>query len=292
MNAADTRQRRLRADLSLILVTLIWGTAFVSQRDASAHLGAFTFNALRFALGALIIAMLIGLRHWRAPDRAEVRGGILLGALLFAAASLQQIGVSETTAGKAGFITGLYIVIVPLLMALVWREKIGRSVWLAALLALLGLFLLSVQSNLELAHGDVWVLVGALGWALHILLIGHLSPRFNSLRLALFQYLTCALFSLLPSLLLERDSWLRIDQAIWPIVYTGVLSIGVGYTLQVVAQRDTPPAHAAIILSMEAVVAALAGGLLLQEQLNVQQIIGCALMLCGMLLAQLPSVKC
>lgn len=287
----NAQRRRLRADLSLIFVTLIWGTAFVAQRTASEQIGPLTFNALRFALGAIVIGILIGPRNLCTIDRAELRGGVLLGAILYIAATLQQIGVSETTAGKAGFITGLYIVIVPLLMAIVWRERVGLSVWIAAALALIGLFLLSVQSDFQVAQGDVWVLASALGWALHILFIARLSPRFDPLRLALYQYSACALFSLLPSLLLERASWINIDRAWVPIVYTGLLSIGVGYTLQVVAQRDTPPAHVAIILSMEALIAALSGWVLLNETLNAQQIAGCMLMLCGMLLAQVQSFK-
>jgi drug/metabolite transporter (DMT)-like permease len=176
-------------------------------------------------------------------------------------------------------------------MALVLSERIGPSVWVAAALALIGLFLLSVQSDFQLARGDVWVLASAFGWALHILFIARLSPQFNPLRLALYQYSTCALLSLLFSLLVELASWARIDAALPAIVYTGLLSIGVGYTVQTVAQRETPPAHVAIILSMEALVAALSGWVLLNESLHARQIAGCALMLCGMLLAQIQSFK-
>jgi drug/metabolite transporter (DMT)-like permease len=209
--------------------------------------------------------------------------------LLFVAASLQQLGLVWTTAGKAGFITGLYIVIVPLLLALVWREWTTWSSWLAAGLATLGLFLLSVQTGFQLAPGDKWVLLGALVWALHVIAVGQLAPGHDPLRLALIQYAVCSLLSLPAALLLEPGTWPGLLLAVPAVLYAGVLSIGLGYTGQIVAQRHTSPTHAAVILSLESVFAALSGWLALGEALSARQLAGCGLMLGGMLLAQLPG---
>lgn len=311
------------ANLALLLVAAIWGSAFVAQRLGLEKMGPFAFNAVRFAVGALVLLPI----HWarsRASKAkgesqkplslrsAELRGGLLLGLLLFAGASFQQIGLIYTTAGKAGFITGLYIVIVPLLLALVWRERVEWSSWLGAGLALVGLFLLSQQElgglgdhkgslllglgdhkgspllglGFQLAPGDGWVLIGALMWALHVIAIGRIAPGRNPLRLAMIQYTVCFLLSMPIALVLEPGTWAGIFLAAPALLYTGLLSTGLGYTGQVIAQRHTTPTHAAIILSLESVFAALAGWLFLEEVLSMQQLIGCGLMLAGMLLAQ------
>jgi drug/metabolite transporter (DMT)-like permease len=184
----------------------------------------------------------------------------------------------------------LYIVIVPLLLTLLWRERPAWNIWLGAGLAAAGLFLLSVQSEFQLAPGDGWVLAGAFLWALHVIAIGRLAPTRDPLRLAWVQYIVCALLSLVPALS-EQSSWTGITTAWSSILYTGVLSIGLGYTAQVVAQRHTPPTHAAIILSLEAAFAAISGWFILGEALTAQQTLGCGLMLAGMALAQIrPSV--
>ena len=310
--AGSSSRERLWANLALLLVAAIWGSAFVAQRLGLEKMGPFAFNAVRFAVGALVLLPI----HW-ARSRAskakgesqkplslrssELRGGLLLGLLLFAGASFQQIGLIYTTAGKAGFITGLYIVIVPLLLALVWRERVEWSSWLGAGLALVGLFLLSQQElgglgdhkgspllglGFQLAPGDGWVLIGALMWALHVIAIGRIAPGRNPLRLAMIQYTVCFLLSMPIALVLEPGTWAGIFLAAPALLYTGLLSTGLGYTGQVIAQRHTTPTHAAIILSLESVFAALAGWLFLEEVLSMQQLIGCGLMLAGMLLAQ------
>ncbi len=285
-----TERKHLWADLSLLLIALIWGSAFVAQRQGMEQVGPFAFNAARFALGALALAPVVGWRRLRGMVGPELRDGVLLGAILFGGASLQQIGMIHTTAGKGGFITGLYIVIVPLLLALVWREKPGWSDWLGAGVAVAGLFLLSVRADFRLAPGDGWVLGSALMFALHVIAIGKIAPRRDPLRLAVVQYAVCSLLSLPVTLMLEPGTWGGVLLVMPAVFYTGILSTALGYTGQVVAQRYTQSTHAAIILSMESVFAAMAGWLLLDETLTAQQLVGCGLMLAGMLLAQVRRV--
>ena len=292
VGAPSARNERLRADLFLLLVALVWGSAFVAQRLGMEQVGPFAFNATRFAVGALTLVPVVGWKRLRAMPRPELRRGAILGLLLFIAASLQQIGLLWTTAGKAGFITGLYVVIVPLLLALGWQECGSWSSWLGAGLATAGLFLLSVrvnQTNFSLAPGDGWVLGSAVVWALHVIAIGWVAPGRNPLRLAMIQFIVCSMLSFIAALVLEPGTWAGLLLAAPAILYAGILSIGLGYTGQVVAQRHTRPTHAAIILSLESVFAALSGWLVLGETLSPQQLGGCGLMLAGMLLAQIPT---
>lgn len=277
--------RRLRADLALLATAVVWGMAFVVCRMAAARTGSFLYNGARFLLGALTLLPFAGARL-RGLTRVEVRGGALVGALLFVAAGLQQVGLRFTTAGKAGFITGLYVVFVPLCLALVWREWPRGSTWVASLLAAAGLFLLSAVEQLALAPGDGLELVGAVFWAFHVILIGRLARRVDVARLALMQYLVCGLLSLTAGWLFESSTAPGLLSAWWAILYTGVLSVGLGYTLQLVGQRQAPPADASVILSGEAIIAALSGWLFLGERLAPWQLLGCGLMLAGMILAQ------
>jgi len=288
--------RTYRADALLLLTASIWGLAFVAQRVGMDYVGPYTFNGVRFALGSL---SLVPLLFWlqgrtskprrkdaRAAWPAILRGGSVAGLFLFAGASLQQVGLVYTTAGNAGFITGLYVVIVPI-MGLALQQRTHGGTWLGALLAAVGLYFLSITATLTIAWGDLLVLVGAFFWAAHVLIIGHLSPRMDALRLAITQFAVCSLLSLMVALAIETISWQSLWQAAVPILYGGLGSVGVAYTLQVVAQKDAHPAHAAIFLSMEAVFAALGGWWLLHEVLTVRALFGCGLMLAGMLVSQL-----
>jgi drug/metabolite transporter (DMT)-like permease len=251
------------------------------------RVGPFAFNATRFAIGGLTLIPVMGWRRLRGIGGADLAAGLWLGIILFIAASLQQFGLIWTSAGKAGFITGLYIVIVPLLLAMLWREWAHWSGWLGVGLAACGLFLLSVRAGFRLAPGDQWVLIGAVVWALHVIAIGHLAPGRDPLRLALVQYALCSLISLLAALILESGTWPGLLLAGPAVLYAGVLSIGLGYTGQLVAQRHTSPTHAAIILSLEFVFAALSGWIVLGEALTPRQLIGCGVMLAGMVCTQL-----
>ncbi len=262
--------RTLKSDALLMLTATIWGFAFVAQRVGMEYVGPFTFNGVRFALGSLSLVPLMLLKRKNPSaiaallppaDRQTVAwGGALAGLVLFMGASLQQVGLVHTTAGNAGFITGLYVVIVPLL-GLFWRQRPDLGTWIGALLAATGLYLLSVTAAFEIAFGDLLVLVGAFFWAAHVLIIGWLSPRIESIQLACIQFAVCSLLSLITAAALETMTLQGLMGAALPILYGGLLSVGVAYTLQVVAQRDARPAHAAIILSLESVFAALGGWL-------------------------------
>jgi drug/metabolite transporter (DMT)-like permease len=283
------------ANLLLLLAAVIWGFAFVAQRVGMRYVGPLTFNGLRFALGAAALAPLLMWRRKTGPttidgsDRSRVlKGGVVAGLVLFMGATLQQYGVVYTTAGKAGFITGLYVVFVPLLGLLV-GQKTGRYVWAGALIAAGGLYLLSAKGMVGIDPGDGLVLLSALFWAAHVLVIGRLSRRVAPVRLAVTQFTVVSILSLIGAVLFETIDPAAVRAAAVPILYAGLLSVAVAYTLQVVAQRRAQPAHAAIILSFESVFAALGGWLVLSEGLSTRGLIGCALMLAGILLAQADS---
>ena len=283
---------RMKADLLLLLTAVVWGSAFVAQRVAAESTSVFVFNGLRFLLGALVLVPLVFRQPQRSRPSPSVRPIptiLITGLLLFSAGTLQQLGLRYTTAGNAGFISGLYVVFVPIFLALFGRHRLPMPVWLAALLAGLGLFLLSTGGQFRLARGDALELGGAFMFTFHVIWIDRLAGKVDVLRLAIGQYLVTALLSLSIGLALESGV-LQTLQAAWvPIVYTGILSIGMGYTLQVVGQQVAPPTDASIILSMEAPFAAVFGWLLLDEQLTPIQLTGCGMMLAGMLLAQITA---
>lgn len=279
---------RLRADLMLLAVALIWGVGFVVNRLAALQAGALLYNGVRFVLGTLTIVPFVW-RRLRSFSQLELWGGALAGLVLFTASAFQQMGLRFTTAGKAAFITGLYVVLVPLLLALVWRQWPHRTAWVASALAATGLFLLSAVEQMALSPGDSLELAGALLWAFHVIIIGRLARRVDAMRFALVQYAMCALVSILAGLALEERTWQGLAAAWWAVVFTGVLSVGLAYTLQVMGQRHAPPTDAAVILSAETVFAAFSGWLVLGETLTAQQWLGCGLMLGGMILAQVRS---
>ena len=293
------REGTIKADFLLLLTAMIWGFAFVAQRVGMDYIGPFTYNSIRFAIGSLSLLPLIILLQKRQPAASSEQkpqstkktilfGGILAGGTLFIGASLQQAGMVYTTAGKAGFITGLYVVIVPLL-GLFWRQRPRIGTWMGAILAAIGLYFLSINEEFSISLGDLLVLLSAFFWAAHVLLIGWLAPRTNSLKLASAQFAICALLSFLTALAIETITIASIWQAIIPILYGGIGSVGIAYTLQVIAQRDAHPAHSAIILSLEGLFAAIGGWLLLGELLSMRSLLGCALMLAGMLFSELSG---
>ena len=288
-------------DLLLLLTAVIWGVAFVAQRAGMEHVGPLTYNAVRFALGSLALLPLIAFSRQAAARRQSptsaakarpigaIRAGLIAGAVLVFGASLQQIGLVYTTAGKAGFVTGLYVVLVPL-SGLLWKQKTGWSAWSGAVLCVCGLFLLSVTSAFTVERGDLIVLAGSFFWAAHVQVVGWLSPRTDPVKLACVQFAVCSLVSAAAALLLEQPRLPSILEAAAPILYGGILSVGVAYTLQVVAQQHAPPSHAAILLSLESVFAALGGAVILGERLGARGTVGCALMFAGMMVSQLPAL--
>lgn len=303
------QKKALRADGMLLLTSIVWGFAFVAQRVGMEHVGPFAFNGIRFALGSLSLLPLIRIMGRRSRQTVQTGepasdasgpgtsaqgryrrrllvGSLAAGAVLFVAASLQQIGIQYTTAGKAGFLTGLYVVLVPI-TGIAFRHKTGLPTWLGAVLAAAGMYVLSAPDNLGRVNpGDVLVIVGAFFWTAHVLVIDHFSRRLEPVTLASAQFAWCALFSLVAAVVSEPLSFEAIRLAAAPILYGGLVSVGVGYTLQVVAQRDAPPAHASILMSLEGAFATIGGMLLLAEPLELRSIVGSLLMLTGMIATQ------
>lgn len=281
---------RLRSDFILLLAALIWGSAFVAQRSAAqAGVGVFAFNAARFFLGGLaLVPFAWRVRHL---ERRHWFWIATTGVALFAASALQQLGLRYTTAGNAGFITGLYVVIVPLILWLSGREHLPGRTWLAVALATLGIYLLSTQGALRMNPGDALELGGAFFWALHVLLLGYLARQIPVAALSTGQFFICALLNLSASILLENNQVTSFVVAWGPILYTGLFSIGLGYSLQALGQRHAPATDAALILSTEAIFAALAGYILLGEHLTPEQLLGCVLILMAVLLATWITTK-
>lgn len=297
----------LRADALLLLTSLIWGFAFVAQRQGMEFVGPFTYNGIRFALGSLSLLPLIAVLdaakgRWNGVLRREAAavgaamaasdrrlfflGTLAAGTALFLGASLQQAGLVYTTAGKAGFITGLYVVLVPV-FGLFLGHRTGLPTWVGAVLAAAGLYLLSAAGSLGAVNpGDALVALSAVFWTVHVLLIDRLAKRIDPVKLASGQFAWCSLFSLAVAAAVEPVALSSIRAAALPILYGGLGSVGIAYTLQVVAQKDAPPAHSAIILCLEGVFATAGGVLILSEPLGLRGLAGSALMLGGMLATQ------
>jgi drug/metabolite transporter (DMT)-like permease len=286
----------VRSNALLLITAIIWGFAFVAQRVGMEYLGPFTFNAARFTLGSLSLLPLLLISRDERPASENILprpslklvmlGEFSAGFMLFMGMSLQQVGIVYTTAGKAGFITSLYVVIVPIL-ALFWKQSTNPGTWIGAVLAAGGLYFLSVTQQFIIEFGDLLIFFCAFFWAGQVLIIGWLSPRIQSVKLAFTQFAVCSVLSLMVAVIFEDISWNALVRATWPILYGGILSSGVAFTFQIMAQRHTHPAHASIIMSMEAVFAAIGGWLLLNEILSMRGLMGCGLMLCGMLFSQL-----
>ena len=286
------RNKALRADLLMLITAMIWGSGFVAQRIGMDHIGPFLFTGLRFALGALALLPLVlyqgrvTLAHSPFCQSGLLLGGLLMGLALTLGINLQQVGLLFTSVTNSGFITGLYVIVVPLL-GLIIGQKTGMGTWLGALLAVGGMAMLSIGENFQVASGDWFQLAGAFVWGLHVLLVSFFVGRHDAIRLAFLQFVTCAVVSLILAVIFED---IRLD-LIWlampALIYGGVFAVSVGYTLQVVAQKHAIASHAAIILSLEAVFAAIAGALFLDESLSLRGYAGCALMFIGMLTAQL-----
>ena len=293
-------KKALQADLLLLLTSCIWGFAFVAQRTGMEFLGPFTFNAIRFAMGSISLLPLIIFLRTKAkknnPPGDETKPALsfktilmcslLAGIPLFGGASLQQIGMIYTTAGNAGFITSLYVVLVPIFGLFIGR-KTGIPTWIGAAATLAGLFFISqAESPGSLNHGDVLVALSAVFWACHVLILDRLVKKIDPLVLSAGQFAWCAIFSLVPALFTESVTLEALKDALVPLLYSGLGSVGVAYTLQAVAQRHAPPAHASILLCLESVFAALGGIIILAEPTSSRTFLGFAFMFAGMIATQ------
>lgn len=301
----DTMSKKTRGNLLLLFTSFIWGTAFVAQRVSMDYIGPFTFNAVRMLLAGMalliVVALMDAIRRRRpeleAPSPADPKankllliGGIATGGMLFIASSFQQFGVKYTTAGKAGFITALYIVLVPVL-GLFLRKRVGRLVWVGVGVAVAGLYLLCISGSFSVGLGDALMVLCALFFAMHILIIDYFSPKVDGVKMSCIQFFVCSALGFAAMLIFETPVFSEILAAWQSIIYAGVISGGMGYTLQIIAQRDTEPTVASLLMSLESVFAVLAGVVLLHESMSWREGIGCLLMFTAIVLAQIPEKR-
>lgn len=298
-------KNRLKGPALLLLTAFIWGTAFVAQRKGMDFIEPFTFNGIRSFIGAaVLIPVIIFIRNKarasdpESPDalttaqskRALVKGGLACGAMMFIASTLQQSGMVYTTSGKAGFITAMYIVIVPIL-GLFLGKRVRPLIVFCVALAVAGLYLLTIKEGLSVNKGDLLILACAFFFSVHILVIDHFSPRTNSVALSAIQLLVTGIVSVPCMAVFEDINWSAVIDCAVPILYAGVMSCGIAYTLQIVAQKYTEPTVASLLLSLESVFAALAGAVLLGEVLSAREMAGCIIMFIAIILAQMPERK-
>lgn len=303
----NDRKKSLRSSLMLVLTALIWGVAFVAQSEGMNYVGGFTFNASRFLIGGVMLipcVLFLGKKQGEAARGADgqtaqeaaklqktgILGGICCGFFLCAASTLQQFGVALTTVGKAGFITSLYIILVPLL-GLFLRKKIGANIWISVAIAAAGMYLLCITDGFSISRGDLLVLIGSVGFSFHILVIDYFSPKADGVLISCVQFFTAGVISTVLAVLFEQPSWTAIAAAWAPVLYAGVMSCGVGYTLQVVAQKHVEPTVASLLMSLESVFSVLAGWVLLNQKLSAKELAGCGLVFGAIVLAQLPERK-
>lgn len=299
---------KFKNDALLVLTALIWGSAFVAQSVGMDYLGPFTFNSLRCLLGGLVLLPVIwfmgrkgtgGQKKMASQENPQNKktdqktlwiGGICCGIALAAASSLQQIGLVYTSAGKAGFITALYILIVPVL-GLFLGKKVGVKTWMGVGLAILGMYFLCIKEGFFISYGDFLVMICAFIFSLHILIIDYFSPKVDGVKLSCIQFWIAGILCALPMILNEKPTLDAVAAAWLPLLYAGVLSCGVAYTLQIIAQKNTDPTVASLILSLESVFAALTGWLVINETLSPKELFGCVLVFTAIILAQLPQKR-
>lgn len=291
----------MKNNAMLLLTALIWGCAFVAQSVGMDYVGPFTFNAVRSLIGAVVLLPVIALMdrlegkdkkkaEKKGDTRTLILGGVCCGIALGVASSLQQIGIQYTTVGKAGFITAMYIVIVPLMGVFVGR-KVRPMIGLCVVIAVAGLYFLCMKGGFSLGGGDLLVLICAVAFSVHILVIDYFSPLVDGVRMSAIQFLVAGLMCLVPMFLWEQPQPAVILSAWAPILYAGVLSCGVAYTLQILGQKGADPVVASLLLSLESVFSVLAGWVILGQALSARELFGCALMFGAIILAQLPERK-
>ena len=289
----------------LFLTALIWGVAFVAQSVAMDYIGPYTFNAVRSLLGGIVLVpcvFLFGQKKKSVKDEVPskgtaidrpgnmITGGLLCGIMLFLSTTLQQVGIQYTTVAKAGFITALYIILVPIL-GIFLKKRVSFQIWISVLIAIIGLYLLCMKGSFYLGQGDFLMLVCSLCFALHILVIDHFTDKVGGVKLSCIQFFVCGLLSCILMFLFEKPAVSDILSAWLPIVYAGVFSSGVAYTLQIIGQKGTDPTIASLILSLESVVSVLAGWIILGQSLTPREILGCLLMFGAIILAQVAPVQ-
>lgn len=286
--------KKYRNNLLLLFTAIIWGGAFIAQSSGMNYIGPWTFTSVRSFEAALVTfisyPILCKLLSLNSPynKKETILGGICCGLALTPATIFQQIGIQYTTVGKAGFITALYCIIVPFL-SIFLKKKVSLQTWIAAIIALIGFYFLSITDSFSLSSGDSYMLLSALFFAVHILVVDHFTSNANGIIMSAIQFLVVGLLTIVPSIILESSSFAYIHEAIPSIVYAGVLSNGLGYTLQIIGQRDADPTIATLILSLESVFSAIFGFLILHQTLTIRELAGCILVFIGVLLAQIKK---
>ena len=299
--------KKMKSNLMLLLTAFIWGTAFVAQKSGMDYIGPLTYGGIRTLIGGIFLIPVIKFLDMRKPEEEKTRlmertaeakkadgkllliGGICCGMALFVASTLQQFGLAYTTAGKAGFITTLYVVIVPI-FSIFLRKKVKPVMWFCVMLGALGMYMLCMKdATFSLQYGDFLVLLCAAAFAVHILVIDYFSPKVDSVRLSCIQFLVAGTMGIIGMFIFETPVLADILASWFPILYASVLSSGVAYTLQVVAQADADPTAASLILSLESVFAALSGMVLLGESMTIKELLGCVIIFAAIIIAQMPS---
>lgn len=296
------KNHAMKSSLLLLLTAIIWGVAFVAQSAGMEHMEPLTFNAARFLLGGLVLLPLALIRknyqykyiksmeEKKQRTRATLMGGLCCGLAIFTAGTLQQYGMLYTTVGKAGFITALYIVMVPIL-GLFFTKKPRKVIWISCMMSVLGLYLLCINESFSLNTGDVLVFMCAVVFSIHIMVIDYFSPKADGVAISCIQFLISGILSFIGALFFETPNVESILAGAVPILYAGILSCGVAYTLQIVGQKGMDPSVASLILCLESVVSVLAGWVLLQETLSLKELLGCLIMFIAVVLIQLPTKK-
>lgn len=290
--------KKLQGNIMLLVTALIWGSAFVAQSEGMDYVEPFTYNAMRTLLGGIILIPIIAIfrisgkrsgnqTRERAPLKTTVTGGICCGVILFLASSFQQWGITMTTAGKAGFITALYIIIVPILELIVYRRN-RAMIWVCVAVATAGFYLLSIKSGFTIGKGDLLVLCCSLFFAVHIMVVDCFNEKnTDGMLMSCIQFFTAGVLMLIGMIIFENPQIDRILDAKYTILYAGIMSSGVAYTLQIIGQRYTDPTSATLLMSLESVFAALSGWLILNEKLSAKELTGCILVFTAVILAQL-----
>ena len=285
------KKKQLGNSLLLLLTATIWGSAFVAQSVGMEHVGPFTFTFSRSIIGGIVLLpCILLLGKWKKGFATKIEwiGGICCGTALCVASNFQQVGMQYTTVGKAGFITALYVVLVPI-FGIFMKKRVPLLIWGCVAVSVVGLYLLCMpEGAFVLAFGDLLVLLCAILFSVHILVIDHFSPKGDGVVISCIQFFTCGILSGIPMLFFENPSVGSMLDAKWAILYAGVLSSGVAYTLQVVAQKNVNPTVASLILCLESVVAVLAGWVVLGQGMSSREICGCVLMFAAIVVAQLP----
>ena len=300
------KNKKLLGNSLLLFTAMIWGTAFVFQRVGMESIEPVTFNAARMALAAVFVGSVSFLlwkkekksaspartaEEQRRYSRNTVIGGVCCGCFLSAASILQQMGLVYTTAGKAGFLTAMYILLVPITGSLLFRKRNTWLVWLAVLFGVAGMYFLCITEEFRLSHGDTLICLCALFFTFHILCCDHFAPRGDPIRISAIQFATATVISAVAAAVFETPTAEKIASALVPILYCGLVSGGIGYTLQIVAQKYTDPTIASLLMSMESVFAMIAGTVLLGEQMTARELTGCLIMFAAIVLVQIPLPK-